>query len=205
MLKTKLVTEKILYTGKELRPHYLLSMHGVQGSGLIAFEGGCLVETDALVDWEDRMNRDSIRAKSMVHFMGEFFGMTIREGVWLQRLLIAMIKDDLEDSLVGQGVSSALRDALEVYRDGDDIFVEKEGVEYKISVSIVTASPVSVLLHIGINLNAEGAPVSAIGLEQLGLIKNQEGLHEWASRILSLFEMEWKSIDWACAKVRPVL
>ena len=74
------------YTGQELRPHYLLAEMGIRGSGIGAFVGPCQVATQHLVDWEDRLANDRIEAESMLHFIGEFFGATLKEGVLLQRL-----------------------------------------------------------------------------------------------------------------------
>src|SRR3954454_12941338 len=87
------------YTGVELRPHFLLTELGLRGSGLGVFIGPCHVKTDHLVDWEDRIAQDRIEAKSMVHFIGEFFGSNLREGVLRQRLLMAALGQSLNDRL----------------------------------------------------------------------------------------------------------
>lgn len=172
------------YTGVELRPHFLLTELGLKGSGLAAFMGPCQVRTEHLVDWEDRLAQDRIEARKMIHFMGEFFGVTLREGVLRQRLLIASIAESLPG----------------VRREGNDLF---KG-DRKLSVSIVTASPVSLLLHLGINIDPTGAPVPAIGLLELGL-SSEDISEKWAPAILQRFATEWESVDWACAKVRPVI
>ena len=77
MLKTQFLDKSIPYTGPELRPHFILSQFRIQGSAVVAFRGPCDVKTEALVDWEDRLAADSIRAAEMVHFLGEFFGPTL--------------------------------------------------------------------------------------------------------------------------------
>ena len=64
----------------------------------------------------------------------------------------------------------------------------------------MTASPVSVLLHAGININPDGAPVPAIGLAELGVVAE-----DWIPEVLARFSEEWESLEWACAKVRPVM
>lgn len=176
-----------IYTGAELRPHYLLTELGVRGSGLAAFVGPCRVQTSHLVDWEDRLAGDRIESKRMVHFMGEFFGLPIRAGVLAQRLLMALMAECLADRLPA---------GERVRRSGDDLFVK----DRKLSVSIVTASPVSVLLHAGINVDPEGAPVPAVGLAELGV-----SVEPWIDEVLSRFQEEWQGIEWACAKVRPVV
>jgi hypothetical protein len=179
------------YTGVELRPHFLLTELGLKGSGIGAFIGSCRVATEHLVDWEDRLAQDRIEARWMVHFIGEFFGFQLREGVLLQRLLMALMAETLNDRLAGP---ERLR------RDGDDLFFPHTGSARKLSVSIVTASPVSLLLHAGINIDPEGAPVPAIGLRELGISPE-----EWVPALLKRFSAELESIDWACAKVRPVI
>jgi hypothetical protein len=122
----------------------------------------------------------------MVHILGEFFGITLREGVWIQRHLV-------------QEAASRLRaKGLEVSRDGDDLFLAGG----KLSVSIVTASPVSVLLHLGINLDPEGAPVKAAGLA--GALSTA-GLNGFFDELLSGFEREWASVNRATVKVKPVV
>ncbi|MGZ3687938.1 MAG: DUF366 family protein, partial [Bdellovibrionota bacterium] len=129
------------YTGVELRPHFLLSEYGIRGSAVLAFEGPCQVKTEHMVDWEDRLAEDRIEARKMVHFIGEFFGMPLTEGVTLQRLFMSILGETLQRELI------SARRPEQVIRDGDDLFVG----DRKLSVSIVTASPVSLLLHTGIN------------------------------------------------------
>lgn len=182
------------YTGPELRPHFLLTELKLEGSGIGAFIGPCRVETAHLVDWEDRLANDRIEAKKMVHFIGEFFGASLREGVLIQRLFMANAFDTLRERLEASGRFGALR------RDGDDLFVKGEKGERKLSVSIVTASPVSQLLHAGINIDPSGAPVPAIGLAELGINPD-----EWVPALLDRFAKEWKGMEWACVKVRPVV
>lgn len=183
MITTRWLPEPRPYTGPELRPHYILSSTRIEGSALIAFAGPCHVVTDHLVDWEDRLANDHIQAKQMLHFLGEFFGLGLREGVWLQRLFVAQLAEEL----LARGVS--------VRRDGDDLFVG----DRKMSVSIVTASAVSILLHTGVNIDPAGAPVPAVGLAELGIDPAS-----FAQAALCRFETEWHSIHRATTKVRPV-
>ncbi len=184
-LQTHFHPEVLPYTGDELRPHFLLSQFRIKGSGILAFHGPCEVKTESLVDWEDRLVQDFIRAREMVHFIGEFFGLGLGEGVWLQRLFMAQARD-----LVAELSGKTVR------RDGDDLFWN----DRKLSVSIVTASPVSVLLHVGINIDATGAPVSAAGLKDIDV-----NATAFTRTLLSRIADEWASVQWACTKVRPVM
>ena len=71
-LATQFSKSERIYTGVELRPHFLLTELGLKGPALGAFVGPCQVQTEHLVDWEDRLAQDRIEAKWMVHFIGEF-------------------------------------------------------------------------------------------------------------------------------------
>lgn len=199
-IQSRLIEDQMPYTGPELRPHFILQKWNLRGSALAAFIGPCEVKTEHLVDWEDRLENDFIRSKLMVHFLGEFFGITLTEGVLYQRLFMAIAGDEI-----------ARTTGVDISRSGDDLFwIDSEGVQRKLSVSIVTASPVSVLLHAGINLDATGAPVEAAGLFDLGMgvddaAQGMQEIHELVRRILGLFEEEVRSVEWACAKVRPVV
>jgi hypothetical protein len=185
-LQTFFSSEVIPYTGPELRPHFILSRFRIEGSAMVAFRGPCKVETAHLVDWEDRLALDHIAAKEMVHFLGEFFGITLREGVWIQRHLVQECAHLLR--MLGHSVT----------REGDDLFLNGG----KLSVSIVTASPVSVLLHLGVNLDPEGAPVKASGLSSVMQPEEADG---WVRDVLRRFQIEWESVGRATVKVKPVV
>lgn len=130
----------------------------------------------------------------MIHFIGEFFGTSLREGVLIQRLFMSVAFESLLTRVQAQG--------WQIRRSGDDLYLKKSGseAERKLSVSIVTASPVSQLLHVGINIDPSGATVPAIGLAEL-----QVDPQAWAKEVLSRFAEEWEGMEWACVKVRPVV
>jgi hypothetical protein len=183
------------YTGVELRPHFLLSEMGLRGSGVGVFVGPCQVKTEHLVDWEDRLAHDRIEARLMIHFIGEFFGMSLNEGVLTQRFFMATLMDVMNETFESQSRPERLN------RTGDDLwFGREENTRRKLSVSIVTATPVSVLMHVGINIDPAGAPVPAIGIAELGLKPEQV-----ISRLKERFSKEWTDMKWACTKVRPMV
>jgi uncharacterized protein len=177
------------YTGVELRPHFLLSELGIRGSAISVFTGPCHVKTDHLVDWEDKLAHDRIDAKEMIHFVGEFFGMSLNEGVLTQRFFMATLLDVLNEALQKSAKTF-------LHRTGDDLWLG----DRKLSVSIVTATPVSVLMHVGINIDPAGAPVPAVGLAELGL--DSAGI---VSSFSERFLKEWNDMKWACTKVRPMV
>lgn len=187
MVKWAVLAETIPYTGSELRPHWALERTREYGSIVCAFVGPCDVKTSELVDMEDRLANDHIRAASMLHMIGEFFGANLETGVLYQRLLIQHAADFLRK----EGFKN-------IERVGDDLMVG----DRKLSVSIATASPVSVLVHWGINIDPTGAPVKAVGVGELGW--DAEKTRGFARRLLADFVREIEDIRIATCKVRPV-
>lgn len=187
-LKTQFIEKQVAYTGSELRPHWILSQFKIQGSAVVAFRGACDVKTGELVDWEDKLANDHIRAAEMVHFLGEFFGPTLREGVWMQRLFVGIVAEVLREKF-----------GLATTRTGDDLWVGEGAARRKLSVSIVTSSAVSQLLHIGINVDPAGAPVPAVGLAELKVDSSS-----FAREVLARFAVEMSSVWDATTKVMPV-
>ena len=96
----------------------------------------------------DAINNEPIYSKYMLSFITEQFGVNLVEGVFRQRLLICIIKELLEEN------------GIFVVRSGDDLMINGR----KLSVSIATKSITSVLIHTGLNIVSEGAPVKASGL-----------------------------------------
>ncbi len=174
------------YTGSELHSHFNLKTFQAKGSALCAFIGPCDVKTSALVDLEDQMEGEHIRAARMVHFIGEFFGLSLREGVLFQRVFVSIVKQWLEEQS-GQRFT----------QKGNDLF---NALGQKGSVSIVTVSPVSTLFHFGINSDGAGAPVPVFELQSLGISDRT-----FVKEILERVAIEWRQIEWACTKVRAVM
>lgn len=190
------------YTGPQLRPHFVLEQTQKYGHGLFLFMGPCQVATESLVDWEDRLANDFIRARSMIHVVGEFFIDDLYQGVLIQRLFMQWVQSCLQLSLEKLAHKSIM--AGRVTREGDDLYFHSEsGVQHKLSVSIATKSAVSVLIHWGINLDATGAPghVNALGLTEMGL--SVEQARSVVEAAVVGFVEELSSIDRAQCKVMP--
>jgi hypothetical protein len=81
------------------------------------------------------------------------------------------------------------------YRDGDDLYLR----DRKLSISVATVSPTSGLIHSGFNARGEGAPVPAIGLEELALDPRR-----FAEQLLSAYARELESAGEAARKVKRV-
>ena len=184
-MKTKLIEEEIKYIGSQLAPHWIYKNFKLQGDAIVAFIGECEVKLTEMVDIEDVINNEPIYSKLMLSFITEQFGVELVEGVFRQRLLICIIKELLEE----HGVF--------VVRNGDDLMINNR----KLSVSIATKSTTSILIHTGLNILSEGAPVKAAGLtSELGI----EDVREFALEVMKRYSEEIEDIKLASTKVRGV-
>lgn len=183
-MKTLFVKEKIKYTGKELRSHFAYDRFNLQGDSLLAFCGECEVTIQDLVDIADIKDNAPIYSENMLHFIAEFFDGDLETAILKQRLLMAIIKDEIS-SLSG----------APLVREGDDIYEGKA----KLSVSIATSSPVSFMIHAGVNISSENTPVKTKGLYDYGVDEN-----EFAEIVLDSFVKEMAGARSARCKVRGV-
>lgn len=169
----------------ELISHFAYRAFGIEGDAAVAFIGPCHVENRNLVDWEDRRAGDYIRAARMLHFIIEHFGVGLREAIWRQRLLVSLAVESLAAACAG----------VRLCRAGDDIFIDTA----KLTVSIATVSPVSAVIHLGINIDCAGAPVEACDLAGLGV--DPKSL---AHSTLEKYAAEVASFEKALCKVRGI-
>ncbi len=176
--------QEIIYTGRELRSHWLGETAGLHGDAIVGFAGPADVPVEHLVDLEDVRRGVGITATQMLHFIVEHFDTDLAQGVLRQRLLVCLSAEILNDS-----------QPTRVRRAGDDLFIGQR----KLSVSIATASPVSTLIHLGLNINPGGAPVPAVGLAELGVAPPQ-----LAEQVMKAYIAELHSCDAARSKVREV-
>ncbi|NUM87800.1 MAG: DUF366 family protein [Bdellovibrionales bacterium] len=187
-LHTRWLSESIPYTGAELRPHWISRRTEHFGSAIVAFQGPCRVATTELVDREDSMAGAVIEARQMLHFLGEFFEGNLDLWIVWQRLFVASFLEELRPRAGGSSWE----------RSGNDLFLVDGASRRKLSVSIVTATPVSCLFHFGVNVDAGGAPVPAVGLSELGI--DAEPL---ARAVLDRWSRELVSAARARCKVSP--
>ncbi len=185
MMKTKLIQEEIKYIGSQLAPHWIYKNFGLQGDAIVAFKGECEVKLTEMVDIEDVINNEPIYSKYMLSFISEQFGVNLVEGVYRQRLLICIIKELLEEK------------GIFVKRNGDDLIINGG----KLSVSIATKSVTSILIHTGLNIMSEGAPVKASGLTSDLGITDIDG---FALEVMKRYSEEVEDINLASTKVRGV-
>lgn len=184
-MHTKLIDTEIKYIGSQLAPHWIYKNLKLQGDAIVAFIGECEVALTEMVDIEDVINNEPIYSKSMLSFITEQFNVNLVEGVFRQRLLICIIKELLEER------------GIFVVRNGDDLMIDGK----KLSVSIATKSTTSILIHTGLNILSEGAPVKASGLtSELGIVD----IKEFALEVMKRYSEELEDINLASTKVRGV-
>jgi hypothetical protein len=171
------------YTGIELRSGWVREQTGLDGDAAAGFVGPCDVPTANLVDLDDARAGEFIRAASMAHVIAEHPGCPLREAVMRQRLMVA---------LLGELLAAAGKLAR---RDGDDLYY----ADRKLTVSIAAPSPASSLIHLGINVDPEGAPVPAVGLRELGLDATAV-----LDELLGRYAREMDSAAYAATKVKSV-
>ncbi len=184
-MKILFVTDRIDYTGRELRPHWIMERCGLVGDAAVSFLGSCGVSGEDLVDLEDRALGNTVAGDRMLHFIVELFGIALPGIVFAQRLLCAAAKDAIEAA-----------GGTMIRREGDDLFVGTG----KLSVSVATVSPVSGLIHLGLNVTKDGVPVEAGCLDDLKI--DPAALSE---EILTSFAREIGGALEAAKKVRPVI
>lgn len=171
------------YTGVELRSGFVRERTGLAGDAAVAFVGPCDVPNRNLVDLDDARAGAFIRAARMAHVIVEHPECSLATGVLRQRLLVAI----LGEVLAARGAP--------VRRDGDDLYRGGR----KLTVSIAAPSPRSCLIHLGVNVDPEGAPVPAVGLSELSL-EARAVLDE----LLGRYGGEMESAAHAQTKVRSV-
>lgn len=184
-MKTIYTDKEIKYVGTQLAPHWIYKNFKVQGDAIVAFCGECEVKITEMVDIEDVLNNEPIYSKCMLSFITEQFNIGLVEGVFRQRLLICCIKEALE------------KRGYKVLRNGDDLFLDDK----KLTVSIATKSLTSVLIHTGVNILSQGAPIPVCGLQSE---LNINDIKDFANDVMTRYSEEIDDIVLASTKVRGV-
>ncbi len=179
----KILAEKITYTGAELKSGWVQRQTGLEGDAAAAFLGPCRVATEDLVDLDDARDGFHIRAAEMAHVIIEHQGLSLQATVLRQRLLASILCEMLRER------------GKPVKREGDDLFYDGR----KLTVSIAAPSRHSCLIHLGINVDPEGAPVPAVGLAELGVPPI-----ELLETLLQRYQKELSTAAHAETKVRMV-
>ncbi len=180
---------RITYDGSQLSSHWIFRNYRVLGDALFVFRGPCAVSGERMVDLEDVLRKGKIKSSDMLHFLVEIFEDELEKGVLWQRFLVIHLLEALQ------------KEASEevFHREGDDIYLVREGGKKKLTVSIATKSPVSILIHLGVNIEAKGAPVPAAGLNDLKIAP-----FSLARKVSQNFKSEFESVKKDALKVKPV-
>ena len=185
-LQTKFIEKEIPYTGAELCSHFIYDQFDILGDAAVAFIGSAKVDLNQMVDLEDVKQKKPIFSEKMVHFLIEHFEIHLKQMVFCQRILISLMLEEIWKRTK----------KLSLRRTGDDLF---DG-EAKLTVSIATVTPVSCLIHAGINISSRNTPILTKGLEDYSI-----DAKDFAVTILQNYQKEIESIQKAVCKVRGVL
>lgn len=176
--------QELQYTGQELCSHFAYRMFDVIGDSVVAFTGMCWVETEHLVDLVDKKRNERIFSHSMLHYIFEDFDHDLRAAVYRQRLFAAICQQELW-----------MRGVRHVMRRGNDLYVG----DSKLNVSIATLTPVSTMIHFGINVTSHETPVKTKGLADF-----QIEPRGFALETMNAYRLEVDGIDEARCKARAV-
>ncbi|MDP8221939.1 MAG: DUF366 family protein [Candidatus Lernaella stagnicola] len=205
-----------LYDASQLRSLYAFENFGVQGDSILGWIAPTEITVEKLIDRDDAVHDRPIFAASQVHYVVEMFGIDLTTAVLAQRLLNGwmargarwMKSPDVacDVELSGNDVYCLFPAEIE-FDKGEDMtqFVLSGRFHYsipgckKLSVSIATASPVSCLIHAGINVSTEGTPVQTAALDMLGIDPVAYG--EW---VAENFAKDYEKVLAATTKVRWV-
>ena len=175
------------YDGSAIKSHWAYRNFGILGNSLVVFRGRCNVKVEEMIDIEDLRQSKDIKSDDMIHYIIEVFDLvnTLFAST-IQKLFIAKLCEVLGE----YGVKTT--------RKGDDIYVNGK----KLSISIATVSPVSVKIHIGINVEAKGIPegVDAIGLRELGITDVEDFMERTGKALVEEFNKVKKDslkVRWA--------
>ncbi|MFN3453908.1 MAG: DUF366 family protein [Pseudobdellovibrio sp.] len=180
------------YDGSQLRPLFAYENFSLEGESIISWISPCDVNLDHMVDYEDKIADSKICGDEMLHFIIEFFPAHLQTGVSLQRLLAAIVKDEILKMLKNKD--------LAIERSGDDLYVTSSKIKKgKLSISIASVSVVSTMIHFALNVKNTGTPVKTFCLEDVGINAKKLSL-----LVMKTFSEEYQSIVFATKKVKPL-
>ncbi len=184
-MRYRLIKEEIAYTGEQLRSNYAYTTFGIVGDSIVAFCGLCDVKLKEMVDIEDLKAGKAIYSESMLHFIVEHYDMDLEKTILRQLLLTEIVKDVINE-ILGKMV---------VKRNNSDLF---DG-DAKLSISVATVTPISSLVHFGINISSVNTPVKTKGLKDYNIDP-----FEFANLVIDRYTKENDKINIARCKVRWV-
>lgn len=154
-MKTKFIEQILSYTGEQLRSNFAYTQFNIIGDSIISFCGPCDIPLDKMVDLEDVKDKAKIYSESMLHFIIEYHNGDLEKAI-LKQLMLATIVSE---------VMNGIKPELNIKRSGSDLYDQ----DAKVSISIATITPLSSLIHFGINISSSNTPVKTKGLHDYGL------------------------------------
>lgn len=192
-MKSKWLDQNLTYDGSQLRSLFGYKQTGLLGDLLVSWRGPCDVSNDNMVDMVDRLQGAKIQSQDMLHFIIEVFNKPLVATVGYQRLFVGLLKDHICKSLSNdlKSLPAHLEQFyVKLQRRGNDLYFE----DRKINVSIATVSPISSLIHVGVNVSTEGTPVPTMGLQDF-----QIDPISFAKKMMNCWVKEYMSmIDATC-------
>ncbi|UCD20028.1 MAG: DUF366 family protein [candidate division WOR-3 bacterium] len=149
-MKQFVALEELEYTGEQLRSSFARTTYNIPGDSIVAFCGPCDVKKEHMVDLEDLQRGARIYSENMLHFIVEHHDTDLERAVLRQLVLTNIVMDMLNRQLNGLRVRRVHTDLY----DGDA----------KLTVSVATVTPLSSLIHFGINIKSSNTPVKSRGL-----------------------------------------
>ena len=185
-MKTRFIPKRTDYDGSQLRSCFAMSELGISGDSIVSFVGAAAVK-EHMVDMEDKKNKEFIYSDSMLHFIIEHFDRDLEKAVIRKRLFLSIIMDEINKR-------SGKRRKL--FRSSNGLYEGKR----KPTVAVATTSPVSTLIHVGLNITEEGAPVKVACLRDYRIEPKK-----FALDLMRRYHDEMKSVSGSTRKVKGVL
>ena len=154
-MKTEYLPHTITYTGEQLRSHFAYEEYGIAGDSIIGFQGPCDIAEKYMVDIEDKREGERIYSEDMLHFIIEHHDTDLEKAILRQWLFAVIVQE----------VISRIKPGLDLTRRGSDLYDNDK----KLSISVATVSPLSTMIHFGINVISRNTPVRTKGLNDYGV------------------------------------
>ena len=185
-MRFRFIKEEIHYTGEQLHSLYTYDTFGEAGDSIIAFIGPYDVSLREIVDLEDLKTSKRLVSPKMLHFIAEHFDIDLEKAILRQYLLTMIIKELLNEKMSN----------LKVTRNGTDL-IENDA---KLAVSTATASPVSSMVYVGVNIvNQADSPVKTKGLADYKIEPTA-----FASEVMDRYTKEIDKVAQARCRIRWV-
>ncbi len=223
-MKTLFSDKVLTYDGSQLKSLYSFLNYKVHGDSVLSWMGPCDIPHDKIVDGQDLLEGSIIYSENMLHFIVEIFDAKLIQMVLMQRLFCEIIKEEVLK------ISQGLDQQVQLLRLGDDLYLKSEvkskdkkaskselnsnknkesdldynpikNIDYKFNISIATISPVSGLIHFGINISSKNTPVKTYSLNDLDPKIN---ISEFSNKVMQKLSAEWTSSVAATQKVKWV-